>query len=351
MRRRTLRAIRRAGLLAPVLMSVVAQAQSPGPAMKDGRRPEAAPAAARLAPGVSDVAPADPLGEAFDLFTRTRTAPAAAVPEPPPRATEPPPAAISEIAPGVVAVERGVAIDAPPAGGSVERGAGAGAIEGSGSGVLGFAPSQRSAGEAAERLAAGSARAEKTDADFVARPIDVPLPRRRPADAPTAGEGELRLAALAPAPLAAPAPAPAHVAAETEVFGEPKRIPKAAEPYMALLRREAAANKVPLWLAVGVGWVESKYQPNLRGSHGVVGLMQVMPSTARFQGYRGPTERLFEPETNIIWGMKELGWDWAKSGGDPCLAIAKYKGGIATKRISPAAADYCRKAKAVTGMG
>ena len=40
----------------------------------------------------------------------------------------------------------------------------------------------------------------------------------------------------------------------------------------------------------------------------------------------------------------------AAAKGDPCLAIAKYKGGISTKRISAAAADYCRRAKIVTGM-
>jgi soluble lytic murein transglycosylase-like protein len=107
---------------------------------------------------------------------------------------------------------------------------------------------------------------------------------------------------------------------------------------------------VPLWLALGVGFVESKFDPGLKGRHSVVGLMQVMPSTARFQGYRGSNEGLLDPETNIVWGMKELGWDYAAAKGDPCLAIAKYKGGIATKRISSAAADYCRRAKLVTGM-
>jgi len=187
--------------------------------------------------------------------------------------------------------------------------------------------------------------------------IAVPLPRRRPA-VPIATVSEehptLRLASLEPMPV----PAPSHrdqaieapIAADFAVIGEPKRIPKEALPYLAILRREAAANKVPLWLAVGVGWVESKYNPKLRGTHGVVGLMQVMPATARFQGYKGTPEQLLDAETNIVWGMRELGWDWAKSGGNACLAVAKYKGGILTKSIPPAAASYCEAAKRVTGM-
>jgi soluble lytic murein transglycosylase-like protein len=194
------------------------------------------------------------------------------------------------------------------------------------------------------------------------RAIAAPLPRRRPAVpvavAPAPGEeaSPVRLAALEPMPVPAPRSAArdaaieAPIAADFAVIGEPKRIPKEALPYLAILRREAAANKVPLWLAVGVGWVESKYNPKLRGTHGVVGLMQVMPATARFQGYKGTPEQLLDAETNIVWGMRELGWDWAKSGGNACLAVAKYKGGILTKTIPSAAASYCEAAKRVTGM-
>ena len=203
-------------------------------------------------------------------------------------------------------------------------------------------------------------------------PIAVPLPKRRPTPpvAPAApgegmGEGEPeaapsgpRVAALTPeVPTAETAKAAAataepmgDVVGEGGGLGEPKKIPKEALPYLSILRREAAAQKVPLWLAVGVGWVESKYNPKLRGTHGVVGIMQVMPSTARFQGYKGTTEQLLDAETNIIWGIRELAWDWQKAGGNVCLTIAKYKGGIMTKTIPSAAASYCAAVKRVTGM-
>lgn len=189
------------------------------------------------------------------------------------------------------------------------------------------------------------------------RVIAAPMPRRRPQPPVGLASGEVRVAALDPLPLPEARPASARdtateapIASEFAVLGEPKRIPKEALPYLHILRREAAANKVPLWLAIGVGWVESKYNPKLRGTHGVVGLMQVMPSTARFQGYQGTTEQLLEAETNIVWGLRELGWGYAKAGGDACLAVAKYKGGILTKTVSGSAASYCQAAKRVTGM-
>ena len=204
-------------------------------------------------------------------------------------------------------------------------------------------------------------------------PISVPMPKRRPpppatAAVPTGDEGDGaasaatstsdgrakgRVAALSPdVPGEADRKADAvtEPMGEAAVFGEPKTIPKEALPYLAILRREAAAQKVPLWLAIGVGWVESKYNPRLRGTHGVVGIMQVMPSTARFQGYKGTTEQLLDAETNIVWGIRELAWDWQKANGNACLAIAKYKGGIMTRTIPSAAASYCAAAKRVTGM-
>lgn len=195
-------------------------------------------------------------------------------------------------------------------------------------------------------------------------PISVPLPKRRPkppvatppSEAASEGEPEAapasRVATLTPDVPAAETPKAAATAEPMgeAALGEPKKIPKEALPYLAILRREAAAQKVPLWLAVGVGWVESKYNPKLRGTHGVVGIMQVMPSTARFQGYKGTPEQLLDPETNIIWGIRELAWDWQKAGGNVCLTIAKYKGGIMTKTIPSAAASYCAAVKRVTGM-
>ena len=182
----------------------------------------------------------------------------------------------------------------------------------------------------------------------------LPMPQAKP----RVPKAPIQLASLEPSaatavspPAAAPAqPSPALAVAP--VLGdEPRKMPKAALPYIDIIRREARKNAVPVWLAVGVAWVESKFDPKLRGSHGVVGLMQVMPSTARYQGYRGETAKLFDAETNIVWGTKELGWDYAKANGDICLTIAKYKGGIATRHVNAGAQRYCDQVYMITGMG
>lgn len=338
MRRRVRRFAAHVGLLAPAVVALAGLAQAM-PAGKDDRDREAGRAQARILPTPSEMAPADPVAAAFGLFpgTRAERREEVGLADDPTRVeTVPMPAPVTEIEPGVVAVERVAppVLVAPPAAAEPP------ALEPTAP-PLGFAAASEGEPVAAERVLAPPIAAART--------LNVPLPRRRPADL-GAGDTPMRLASLTPEPPREVAREAAPIAAETVLAGEPKKIPKEALPYLEVMRREAAANKVPLWLAVGVGWVESKYNPRLRGTHGVVGLMQVMPSTARFQGYKGPTEKLLDPETNIVWGMRELGWDWAKSGGNPCLAIAKYKGGIATTRISAAAADYCRKAKTVTGM-
>lgn len=134
------------------------------------------------------------------------------------------------------------------------------------------------------------------------------------------------------------------------VDGPPKKYPKGSEPYLDIIAREAKANDVPLWVALGVIWVESKYNPKLRGSHGVLGMMQVMPSTARYLGYKGDTDDLLDAETNIVWGMKELGKGYKLSKGDLCLTVAKYTGGFMTNRVRPAAQRYCGEVRRVTGM-
>lgn len=134
------------------------------------------------------------------------------------------------------------------------------------------------------------------------------------------------------------------------VLGEPKRIPFGATAYLDIFRREAANHKIPLWLALGVAWVESKFDPKLGGTHDVVGMMQVMPSTAREMGYRGTKNGLRDAETNIIWGMKELAKDYELAKGDICMTIAKYKGGFRTNHINKGAWNYCTQVKRVTGM-
>lgn len=174
-------------------------------------------------------------------------------------------------------------------------------------------------------------------------------PRAKPAGGRT---GSVEVASLDPtAPVDQPrAGSPAMAEPILASEGAPRKMPKGAAPYLDIIRREAKAHGVPLWVALGVIWVESKFDPNLRGSHTVLGLMQVMPSTARYLGYKGPTEDLLKPEVNVKWGMTELAKDLRYANGELCLAVAKYKGGFMTKRINAGAQRYCDQLRKVTGM-
>jgi hypothetical protein len=68
----------------------------------------------------------------------------------------------------------------------------------------------------------------------------------------------------------------------------------------------AKANQVPEALVHRVIVRESKYQPNLIGRGGTIGLMQIKLATARGLGYKGDAEGLRDPETNLTYGVKYL---------------------------------------------
>lgn len=51
---------------------------------------------------------------------------------------------------------------------------------------------------------------------------------------------------------------------------------------------------------------ESQYKPYVTGDAGEVGLMQVMPSTAKAFGWNPETEDLYNVDTNIKYGVKYI---------------------------------------------
>ncbi|MEM1365662.1 MAG: lytic transglycosylase domain-containing protein [Pseudomonadota bacterium] len=119
------------------------------------------------------------------------------------------------------------------------------------------------------------------------------------------------------------------------------------KPYEAIIRKHAKANGVPVELALAVVQVESSFNPKARGAAGEVGLMQIKPATARGMGYSGSVKSLYNPETNIKWGMKYLGGARAKSDGSTCGTILKYNAGHYAKRMNKVSANYCRKIKRI----
>lgn len=116
-------------------------------------------------------------------------------------------------------------------------------------------------------------------------------------------------------------------------------------PYSNLITSYAKANGVPVDLAHAVVRIESNYRPNARGRAGEIGLMQLKLGTARMMGYRGSRKALYNPETNIKYGMKYLAKAQSLGGGSTCGTILKYNAGHAAKRMNPVSRRYCSKVK------
>lgn len=115
--------------------------------------------------------------------------------------------------------------------------------------------------------------------------------------------------------------------------------------YSAIVARYAASYGVPVSLANAVIKIESNYRPHMVGGAGEIGLMQIKPATARMMGYNGSTQGLFDPETNIKYGMKYLAMAKDLGGGTTCGTILKYNAGHGATRMNPISAAYCSKVK------
>jgi len=79
-------------------------------------------------------------------------------------------------------------------------------------------------------------------------------------------------------------------------------------------------------LAVALAYRESGLNPNAKGTSGEIGLMQVMPSTAKGMGFTA--EELNNPSKNIEIGLTYLKRGLEKFDGDPLLAAAGYNAGL-----------------------
>lgn len=115
--------------------------------------------------------------------------------------------------------------------------------------------------------------------------------------------------------------------------------------YDTIIAKHAQRHGVPVALAKAVVRIESNFRPNARGRAGEVGLMQIKPATARGEGYRGSVKGLYDPETNIRYGMKYLAGAHRLGGGDVCGTILRYNAGHGAKRMNKISAAYCSKVK------
>jgi soluble lytic murein transglycosylase-like protein len=113
------------------------------------------------------------------------------------------------------------------------------------------------------------------------------------------------------------------------------------EAYRAIARRHAEAMGLPFAMVDAVMQVESGYRADARGGAGEIGLMQVMPPTARLLGFTGTLEALAEPEHNIRLGVTYLAEAWRLAKGDICTAAMKYRAGHRETRFSVLSVRYC----------
>ena len=139
-----------------------------------------------------------------------------------------------------------------------------------------------------------------------------------------------------------------------KTFNSTTGYPKAENPtearsggYSGLIQSYAKAYGVPVELAHAVVRVESNFNPRARGSAGEIGLMQIKPATARMMGDRGGSKGLYDPETNIKFGMKYLAMAHELGGGTTCGTILKYNAGHGAKRMNPVSKRYCGKVQSI----
>lgn len=115
------------------------------------------------------------------------------------------------------------------------------------------------------------------------------------------------------------------------------RFELAYRQYRIPIRAAAERYRVPPDLVAAVVWQETRFQPGMRGQAGEIGLMQIMPNSAREWA---KAERiadftpavLLDPSTNILAGTWYLGRAierWSGRGDPLPYALAEYNAGHA----------------------
>ena len=95
------------------------------------------------------------------------------------------------------------------------------------------------------------------------------------------------------------------------------------DPYMPIILAAASRYRVDPNIIRAIIKAESNYNPKAVSKAGAVGLMQLMPRTARALGVKDS----FNPEQNIHGGVKYFSQLLNKFNGDHALALAAYNAG------------------------
>lgn len=94
----------------------------------------------------------------------------------------------------------------------------------------------------------------------------------------------------------------------------------------ALIEQQAKANGVPASFVHAVVKRESNYNPNAKGGS-ALGLMQIKHATAKALGYTGDPAGLYDPETNLRYGVAYLAGAYRTAQGNLHQAYQYYNRG------------------------
>ena len=103
---------------------------------------------------------------------------------------------------------------------------------------------------------------------------------------------------------------------------------------LAKIEVHATGAGVPVDTALAVVLQESSFRPNVTGAAGEIGLMQLKCQTARGIGYKGACEELYDPDTNLHYGLRYLRKALNRG------SVAYYNAGIYAKKLPEAALNY-----------
>lgn len=103
---------------------------------------------------------------------------------------------------------------------------------------------------------------------------------------------------------------------------------------LAKIHVHAEGADVPIDTALAVVLQESSFRPNVTGAAGEIGLMQLKCQTARGIGYKGTCDDLYDPDTNLHFGLRYLRKALNRG------SVAYYNAGIYAKKLPEAAKDY-----------
>ncbi len=104
---------------------------------------------------------------------------------------------------------------------------------------------------------------------------------------------------------------------------------------VSMIKAQAPAHGVPTWFALKIAKVESNYNPRVTGAAGEIGVFQMKCQTAKGIGFSGSCSALYNPATNVQWGLKYLSMAVKSSHGNLALAASKHNGGLGRKRLVP----------------